>query len=166
MYQRILVPIDGSECSDKGLDEALRLARLSGGSVRLIHVVDPLKHVPGYVSYAVYSTDLVPRMKEEGERLLQRARERAEGAGVKAETRMFIDAAAVRLCDLVAEQATSWKADLIVIGSHGRRGLERVLLGSDAERILRVAPVPVLLVKATASTPQDAGISPRVAIEA
>ncbi len=166
MYQRILVPVDGSETSDRGLDEALRLARLSGGSVRLIHVVDPLKYVPGYVTYAVYSSDLVPLMKEEGEKLLQRGRERAEGVGVKAETRLFIDAAALRLCDLVAQQANAWKADLIVIGSHGRRGLERVLLGSDAEQILRVAPVPVLLVKAPASAPQDAGALPRVAIEA
>ena len=166
MYQRILVPVDGSETSDRGLDEALRLARLSAGSLRLIHVVDPLKYVPGYVTYAAYSSDLVPLMKEEGEKLLQRGRERAEGAGVKAETRLFMDAAALRLCDLVAQQANEWNADLIVIGSHGRRGLERVLLGSDAEQILRVAPVPVLLVKATASVPPDAGALPAVAIEA
>jgi len=124
MYQRILVPIDGSETSDRGLEEALRLARLDGGSVRLIHVVDPQKHVPGYITCAA------------------------------------------RLCDVVAAQAKSWKADLIVIGSHGRRGVERALLGSDAERILRVAPVPVLLVKPEAAALEDVDAVPAVATAA
>jgi len=52
-----------------------------------------------------------------------------------------------RVCDLVAKAAVDWKADLLVIGTHGRRGLDRLLLGSDAEQILRTAPVPVLLVR-------------------
>ena len=55
-----------------------------------------------------------------------------------------------RVCDLVVEQAREWKADLIVIGSHGRRGMSRLFLGSDAELVVRLAPVPVLLVRAAA----------------
>jgi len=53
-----------------------------------------------------------------------------------------------RLCDLVVRAARDWPADLVVIGTHGRRGVGRLLLGSDAEQILRLSPVPVLLVRA------------------
>lgn len=166
MYQRILVPIDGSETSDRGLEEALRLARLDGGSVRLIHVVDTQKHVPGYITCAAYTSDVVPLVKKLGEQLLEHGRERAGRAGVEAETALLFDQAAARLCDVVAAQAKSWKADLIVIGSHGRRGVERVLLGSDAERILRVAPVPVLLVKPEAAALEDVDAVPAVATAA
>ena len=146
MYQRILVPIDGSETSTRGLDEALRLAQLTHGRVRLMHAIDELKYVNGFETYAVYSNDVVPLMREAGERILQAGRERAARAGIEADARLFIPVVD-RVCDVVAQQARSWKADLIVIGTHGRHGVARVLLGSDAEQILRVAPVPVLLVR-------------------
>ena len=97
---------------------------------------------------------------------LEHGRERAGRAGVEAETALLFDQAAARLCDVVAAQAKSWKADLIVIGSHGRRGVERALLGSDAERILRVAPVPVLLVKPEAAALEDVDAVPAVATAA
>ena len=147
MYQRILVPIDGSETSLQGLDEALRLAQLSGAVLRLVHVVDELKYVTGFETYAVYSADVVPLMKKAGERILQEGRERAERAGIEAETVLFTSLAG-RVSELVAEQARAWNADLIVVGTHGRHGVGRALLGSDAEQVLRIAPVPVLLVRA------------------
>jgi nucleotide-binding universal stress UspA family protein len=71
----------------------------------------------------------------------------AQRAGVSAET-ATLDTTAGRVCDLVVAQAKKWNADLIVLGTHGRRGVNRLLLGSDAEQILRLAPVPVLLVRA------------------
>lgn len=147
MYQRILVPIDGSATSLRGLDEALRLAGLTGATLRLVHVVDELEHVTGFETAAAYSADLVPLMEEAGERILQQGRKRAERAGVKVESVLFTSLAG-RVSELVAEQAKAWDAELIVIGTHGRRGVGRALLGSDAEQILRVAPVPVLLVRA------------------
>ncbi|MGR4870442.1 universal stress protein [Variovorax sp. LARHSF232] len=154
MYQRILVPIDGSETSTRGLDEALRLAQLSHGQVRLVHAIDELKYVNGFETFAAYNSDVIPLMRESGARILQAGRERAARAGVEADARLFMPVAD-RVCDVVAEQARSWKADLIVIGTHGRHGVARVLLGSDAEQILRVAPVPVLLVR-TQPPGQDA----------
>ncbi|MDP9927982.1 universal stress protein [Variovorax paradoxus] len=154
MYHRILVPIDGSSASLRGLDEAIRVARLMGSVLRLVHVVDELKYVTGFEGIA--SRDLLPLMEEAGEQILQQGRERAEHAGVRTETLLFSSLAG-RLCDLVAEQAKAWNADLIVIGTHGRRGVGRALLGSGAEQILRLAPVPVLLVRATLDDKEAGG---------
>jgi nucleotide-binding universal stress UspA family protein len=147
MYQRILVPIDGSPTSLRGLDEALRLARLTGAKLRLVHVVDELKYVTGFETFATYSSDVVPLMEAAGEQILRQGRERAERAGIEAETVLFTSIAG-RVSELVAEQARAWNAELIVIGTHGRHGAGRVLLGSDAEQVLRISPVPVLLVNA------------------
>jgi len=147
MYQRILVPIDGSPTSLRGLEEALRLAKLTGGALRLVHVVDELKYVTGFETFAAYSSDLVPLMEDAGEQILRQGRELAERAGVKAESVLFTSADG-RVSELVAGQARAWNADLIVIGTHGRRGIERGLLGSDAEQVLRIALAPVLLVNA------------------
>jgi nucleotide-binding universal stress UspA family protein len=147
VYQRILVPIDGSATSLQGLDEALRLAKLTGATLRLVHVVDELKYVTGFETFAAYSSDLLPLMEEAGKKILQQGRERAQRAGITAETVLFASLAG-RMWELVVKQAKAWNADLIVIGTHGRRGVGRVLLGSDAEQVLRIAPVPVLLVRA------------------
>ena len=173
MYQRILVPIDGSNTSLQGLDEALRVATLTNGAVLLVHVVDQLKYVTGFATATVYTTDLLPCMQEAGEQVLQQGRERAQRAGIKAETLLFTSLVE-RVSDVVIAQANAWKADLIVIGTHGRHGLERAVLGSDAEQILRISPVPVLLVRsrhpdadAQARPAQAAAdVSPRVSITA
>ena len=84
--------------------------------------------------------------------MLQRARTLASDSGIAVDTVLF-DGLGGRLCDRVAEQAKDWRADLIVLGTHGRRGVSRVLLGSDAEQVLRTAPVPVLLVRASEAAP-------------
>lgn len=154
MYQRILVPIDGSRTSLKGLGEAIRLAKLAGGALRLIHVVDELKYVTGFETGAAYNEDLVPLMEEAGRQVLELGRKTAQRDGIEAETVLFTTLAG-RVSDLVVEQAKAWNADLIVIGTHGRRGVGRVLMGSDAEQILRSAPVPVLLVRAAGVEAED-----------
>ena len=169
MYQRILIPIDGSETSKLGLAEALRLAKLCAAKVRLVHVVDQLKYVTGFETFAAYNADLLPLMEEAGEQVLQAGRELAASAGVEVETLLFTSPVQ-RVCDIVVEQARTWKADLIVIGTHGRRGVGRLLLGSDAEQILRLAPVPVLLVRspredAAATSAVEAGAD-RVTVRA
>lgn len=147
MYQRILVPIDGSETSLQGLDEAVRLALLTGAALRLVHVLNKFRRTTGFASHASYAA-LLPGMKEAGEELLRQGRERAERGGIKAES-MLLCSLTSQLSEMVAEDAEAWSADLIVIGTHGRRGVERLLWGSDANEIKRVAPVPVLLVPTT-----------------
>lgn len=146
-YHQILVPVDGSPTSEKALDEAIRLAELSGARLRLVHVVDELSYVNGFESAMNYVNEVIPVMREAGEKLLAHDRKKAEDKGVSADCVLVMDGPG-RIFDHVNEQARLAKADLIVVGSHGRRGIGRVLLGSDAEQIVRHAPVPVLVVRA------------------
>ena len=150
MYQRILVPYDGSPTSTLGLDEAVKLARLTGAKLRLMHVVDDLAFATGFEAAAIYVGDVIPMMRAAGAEILAQGRERVAGSGVEVET-VLLEGIATRVCDVVVEQVRSWGADLIVIGTHGRRGVGRLMMGSDAEQIVRVAPVPVLLVRAPAA---------------
>ena len=152
MYRRILVAFDGSPTSARGLDEALGLARLAKARLRLLHVVDEMKHVTGHETFAAYTNDVLPRLRAAGEQVLWQGLDMAARAGVEADSRLVMSSGD-RVCDVVVEQARYWDADLIVLGTHGRRGVERVLLGSDAEQLLRIAPVPVLLVRGSA--PQE-----------
>jgi nucleotide-binding universal stress UspA family protein len=142
-YQRILVPVDGSATSNAGLDEAVRLAKLMGARIRLVHVLDANLFGLGFESYV---GDILVMLSEAGAQVLSEAKARVEASGVAVDT-FITEMFGGRVCDVVVRQAESWKADLIVIGTHGRRGARRLLLGSDAEQIIRSAPVPVLLVR-------------------
>ena len=148
-YRQLLVPFDGSPTSEKALDEAIRLARLTGARLRLLHVVDELSYVNGFETATNYINEIVPLMQAAGEKLLALARQKAVDQGVDTDSVLLVGGPG-RICEHVAEQARSAKADLIVVGSHGRRGIGRVLLGSDAEQIVRTAPVPVLVVRGAA----------------
>jgi len=145
MYERILVPLDGSPTSRRGLDEALAVAGKFGSRLRLLHVVDDAALA---MSGAAASNigDLLTVLAEAGEQILSDAKQVAQNSGVGAETVMHHSFTG-RVCDVVIKEATDWKADLIVIGTHGRRGAGRFFLGSDAEQVLRLATVPVLLVR-------------------
>ncbi len=146
MYQRILVPVDGSPTSNRGLQEAIALARLTHGRIRLLHVVDPMTYGFMMDSYSGYVGDWMTSLREAGEKLLQASRASVVAAGVPADIVMH-EGLQQRLCEFVEQEIDGWKADLVVIGTHGRRGVSRMLLGSDAERIVRSATVPVLLVR-------------------
>jgi nucleotide-binding universal stress UspA family protein len=147
MYQRILVPTDGSTTSEKGLREAIALAKLCGSRIRLLHVVDAISVAVGADGFPSYSTELLPLLREAGDEILRRARASVEAAGIAVDTTQR-EVLSGRVADQVMEEAADWKADLIVIGTHGRRGVRRLVLGSDAEQVLRLATVPVLLVRA------------------
>jgi nucleotide-binding universal stress UspA family protein len=150
MYQRILVPVDGSPTSNTGLDEAIRLARLTGAQLRVLHVVDPMAITLGASAYGFAGADLLTALEDAGRAILQAARDRVAAAGVAVDTALAGPVGG-RVCDHVVEQIRAWRADLVVLGTHGRRGVGRVLLGSDAEQVLRSATVPVLLVRSTAA---------------
>lgn len=147
MYQHILVPVDGSATSSRGLDEAIALARLTGGSLRILHVVDDLSVASGYEGGCSYSGDLILALRDAGAQIVAEAKAIATARGVQADT-VVCETFAGRFCDLCIEQATTWPADLIVMGTHGRHGLGRAVLGSDAEQVVRLATVPVLLIRA------------------
>lgn len=143
MYQHILVAIDGSNTARRGLEEALRLAQAAGGRLLLVHVIE--EPLPLMVN-GDWSLPGLPleAWREAGERLLEAALAQCRQAGVEAETRL-IEAGGRRIGPLIAETAVDWQADLIVLGTHGRRGLDRLLLGSVAEGIIRTTRTPVLL---------------------
>ena len=144
MYQRILVPVDGSPTSKRGLGEAIALAKLTGARLRLIHVLDLFVFAMG--GEGAYLGDAFSQLRKAGEEILAAARAQVEAAGVGVET-VLRETAAGRVSDLVVEDAIEWRAQLIVMGTHGRRGVSRLALGSDAEAVARMAPVPLLLVR-------------------
>ena len=145
MYKRILVPVDGSATSERGLDEAVKLAKLSGASIHLVHVLD--RFLLMGTSPETYTVDVLGVQKEAGARILEEAKARVAAGGIEVTT-FLSEPLPGRVCDVVCDQAREAAADLIVLGTHGRRGIGRLLVGSDAEQILRVAPVPVLLIRA------------------
>lgn len=146
MYQRILVPVDGSSTAQRGLAEAIRLARLTGGQLRLLHRLDALSVTSAMGAYGAYGGDALAQMRTDGENLLAQARALAVAEGVAADV-VLDDGVRSRLADWVVEEVRAWPADVVVLGTHGRRGVGRMLLGSDAEQVLRISPVPVLLVR-------------------
>jgi nucleotide-binding universal stress UspA family protein len=142
MYKRILVPVDGSEPSSKALVAALQLARDVGGRVRVIHVFDALAYLTGYE----YSGEILEQARAHAGRTLDDALAMAKASGVPADAKL-LDQPGRRLGELVADEAQAFEADLVVVGTHGRNGVGRVLLGSGAEQVIRLAPVPVLAVR-------------------
>lgn len=147
VFNRILVPIDGSQTALKALAHALRLARQNGASIRLVHVVDELSYRHGFE----YSGDVAGAAAGAAQRLLDETVASQEHEGVPMDTQL-VDKAGERLGDAIAACAAEFGADLVVAGTHGRRGLGRVLLGSGAEQIVRSAQVPVLVVPGHANS--------------
>jgi nucleotide-binding universal stress UspA family protein len=146
MYHRILVPIDGSATSERGLDEALAVAASLGSEVRLIHVVDDASLVMNSAALASNVGELLVSLAQAGEEILAAGKLRAKARNLSVETELR-HCQTGRVADVIVDEAKQWPADLLVLGTHGRRGAGRLLLGSDAEQVLRSAPVPVLLVR-------------------
>ncbi len=145
MYQRILVPIDGSETSLRAMQEAMKLGD-GTAEFRLAYVVED--YYLGTEGYEFIDYDeLQKAARLTGERILAQAAKKAQQAGKKAEVAL-LEAGGQRIAHVIEAEAERWQADLIVIGTHGRTGLSRLLLGSVAEGVVRVAPVPVLLIRA------------------
>ena len=148
-YRKILVAVDGSDASKKGLREALRLAKAERARLVIVHVVDEypaFAALDGMMAGAP-GADLVPALREGGKRVLAKAKASAQKGGVPATTvlrEMLSGPAAYP----IVREAKRVGANLIVLGTHGRRGVRRLVLGSDAEQVVRTASVPVLLVRA------------------
>jgi nucleotide-binding universal stress UspA family protein len=145
MYGKILVPVDGSETSTRGLNEAIKIAKVQGSQLRLLHIVN--EFVLDYTySPGLYSANLIESLVKAGRAVLNAAETAAKREGVKAES-VMLESIGGAAADLILAQAKTWQPDLIVMGTHGRRGLARMALGSDAEYVVRAATVPVLLVR-------------------
>jgi len=147
MYKRILVAIDGSDTSNTALNEAIKLAKDQGAAIRIIHVVDL---VPTFTDLETPSqfVQFQEALRQIGQKTLSDALALAEKSAIQTEGLMHvIETPGEHVYDAIAEEAVRWPADLIVIGTHGRRGIRRFILGSVAEGVARVATKPVLLVR-------------------
>jgi nucleotide-binding universal stress UspA family protein len=141
-----MVAVDGSKNSERAFQEALTLAKDSGGKVRIVHVVD----LAGFLDpeYIGPSTEVWDALLKEGRDLLCKAQDVATTAGVMAEASLLENRSpGSRIAQLLVEEADAWMADLIVAGTHGRRGASRLLLGSVAEHVARLSNTPLLLVR-------------------
>lgn len=150
MFKRILAPVDGSQASVKALVAALQLARETGARVMLLHVIDALDVLSYGDAYGPYLSDLERIARDAGEKVLTDCGEIARSAGIEAESRL-VHTAGTRFGTTVAKAAEDWKADAVVIGSHGRRGFSRFVMGSGAEDVARSSSIPVMIVPATAT---------------
>jgi nucleotide-binding universal stress UspA family protein len=161
MYQRILVPVDGSEAAKRGLEEAIKVSKALGSQLRLVHIVDD-STLALNPETGIAAAPLVEDFAEGGKEILEVARLLAQAQGVTAEAVLHENFTG-RIADLIVDEARKWRADLIVMGTHARSGIKHAVLGSDAEAVLHGADVPVLLVrtpnskkKLTADAPKPA----------
>jgi nucleotide-binding universal stress UspA family protein len=146
MYEKILVPVDGSPTSHLGLQEAIKLAKLCGARLLLIHVVDLMSYNIAAAADAGLSAEVWQALKEGGQEILAKSQAAVQAAGLACEIKL-VENLAGRVSELVLDEVQHSGANLIVLGTHGRRGMGRMLLGSDAEQIVRHTTVPVLLVR-------------------
>ena len=145
MYQKILVPVDGSAASSRGLEEAIRFAKATGAAIGLVHVVDEFVIAAGQAPAEWQA--LSAALRESGEHVLEQAEALVREHGVPC-TSTLLGATDGGAAGAIIEQAKRLPADVIVMGTHGRRGLRRLTMGSDAELVLRSSPVPGLQVRA------------------
>jgi nucleotide-binding universal stress UspA family protein len=149
MYRRILVAADGSAAADLALEHAFALAKDQRARVRIVHALESLHYLVGLAgAYPFDAPGLLESMRREGQRVLAASLEKARAVAVDAETALLDGQPTDRIAQIVVQDARNWDADLIVLGTHGRHGFDRVFLGSVAETVLRIASVPVLLVRA------------------
>lgn len=146
MYKRILVPTDGSDTATSGLREAIKLATDQRAQIRIISVVDEFVMVSPHV-YGVMLDNIIADLHTAGKAILADAQAMAKDAGITVDTQL-VEAFGGQAGEHILKAAQEWGADLIVCGTHGRRGLRRIVLGSDAEYLVRRTPVPIMLVRA------------------
>jgi len=148
MYRRVLVPIDGSATAERGLMEAIGLARGEGAEMVLLHVIDDAAMVAEVsasmsAEQVVRARERLEEQREHGLALLAQADRAATSAGLCVHT-VIRDAGQQRVGEIVVREAQEAGCDLIVMGTHGRR---RLVTGSVAEWVVRASATPVLLIR-------------------
>lgn len=150
MYDHILVATDGSENAADAIDEAVALADATGATLHGIYVIETRT---AYDNAIVEPEEVERALREDGEEALARLDGRAAEAGIEAETAIRKGVPHEEIIDYAADHGV----DLVVIGATGRSAFKTVLLGSTAERVLRQAAVPVLIVGAAEDDSRDWG---------
>ncbi|MCC5014811.1 MULTISPECIES: universal stress protein [unclassified Legionella] len=147
LYKKIMVATDGSDLSNNALQEAIQLATDQKAHLRIVYVVDE-----GFVYHGGPGFDyslILKAFKEEGQKILDKtAAIVSKQSSIKFDTTLIeLNPFQGRVSEVIVEKAKEWPADLLVIGTHGRRGLSHLFLGSVAEQIIRTATMPVLLIR-------------------
>lgn len=147
MYSKIMVPLDGSHTAQRGLQEAIRLAKelKTPGQLRLLHVIDDFP-ILMEMSTVVSFDKSMQALREFARQMLDKAKAVALASDVEAQISLR-EVTKGRIADAVIAEAKESGCDLIVMGTHGRRGFSRLALGSDADMVVRASPIPVLLVR-------------------
>lgn len=154
MFKKILVAVDGSSTSNRGLKTAVSLAKEQGAQLLILHVVDMTAPIM-YPESGMFIDQVLAAVTEGGKKVLAAAQRDTAKMGVQARTRMA-ETTGFSVADMIVREAKKSRADLIVLGTHGRQGLKRVVMGSDAENVLRMSTVPVLMVRAPQPRPRKA----------
>ena len=126
MYKRVLVPVDGSEIADRALDEAITLTKGHPVEMKIVFIGGD---------------------DESSREVIELAMTRAVNAGLRPESGLLGKLETEEIADVILQEAREWAADLIVMGTHGRRGVAHMFLGSVAEGVIRASPVPVLVIR-------------------
>ena len=154
MFQRIMIAIDDSDLSRRALAEAIRLAALYGASLHIVHAVegDLGKTLGAQGAALAHGAAFDQALLGQAHALLDKAAADAIAEGVTA-TQHLLSAAADDATDQVAAEVSAHSADLLIVGSHGRRGLSRLLQGSVAESLLRKIEISVFIVRGDPPAP-------------
>ena len=146
MFKKILIPTDGSALSAQAANKGVTFARQIGAEIVALHVTQPFAATVGFdgmaAAYAITDEDYEKNAAQQSKKYLQAVLDRADTAGVKATSRSVSN---FNVADAVASAAAEEECDLIFIGSHGRSGLSRLLLGSVTAKVLNLAPCAVLV---------------------
>ncbi|MFJ1267123.1 universal stress protein [Legionella lytica] len=148
-YKKIMLAVDGSDTSNSAMEEVIKLIKNENAQLKIIHVVDEsLLYYggPGF-DYSAY----IEVLRTEGQDILNKAQQfiaARVAITVEAELLELGQLQGGRVAEVIVDATKEWPADLLVLGTHGRKGFSRFLLGSVAEHVMRIASTPVLLVRA------------------
>lgn len=145
--RRIMVPVDGSPLAEAAVEEAVALAVRLNAHVRFVHVADPRALLFDRAHAHAHGTAgaLIKSQRAQGELILRRAVERAQSRGVGCDSALLFDPPA-RVSDLLVRAAAAWHADLVVMGTHARSALDRLVMGSTAHAVVLGSTAPVLMI--------------------
>lgn len=146
IYKQIMVATDGSDTSNLALQEAVQFAKNQKATLRIINIVD--ESIANYMESYVDFDALWDAYKEEGQGILNKINQELSHTDLAFETRLVeLKPFEGHIAEKIVAEAQAWPADLLVIGTHGRSGVSHFFLGSIAEKVVRIATMPVLLVR-------------------
>ncbi|MCL9684958.1 universal stress protein [Legionella maioricensis] len=145
MYKHILVAVDESDTAKQALREAINLSQDHKAKLRLVHVVN--EFYSGYLVAGVDYEQIELAFKQGAQKLLDEMEAMVRKEHMECDSQLIEIKTQERISEKIVEAAKDWPADLLVVGTHGRRGFQHFILGSVAEGVIRRASIPVLLVR-------------------